>query len=40
MFYRHKVLYINEPLAYYREYEDSVRLSLQRVNYIGIEKNL
>lgn len=40
MFYRHKVFYINEPLAFYREYNDSERLSLQRENYIGVEKKM
>jgi glycosyltransferase involved in cell wall biosynthesis len=40
MFYRHKVYYINEPLAFYREYNNSARLSVQRENYIGIEKKV
>ncbi len=40
MFYRHKVKYINEPLAYYREYSDAKRLSLQKEKYIGIEKKM
>jgi hypothetical protein len=40
MFYRHKLLYINEPLAYYREYSDLKRLSLQRDKYIGVEKKM
>jgi glycosyltransferase involved in cell wall biosynthesis len=40
MFYRHKVLYINEPLAYYREYNDSSRLSLQNLKYIGLEQKI
>jgi glycosyltransferase involved in cell wall biosynthesis len=40
MFYRHKVYYINEPLAFYREYNNSARLSVQRENYIGIEKKM
>jgi len=40
MFYRHKVLYINEPLAFYREYNNEERLSLQKVKYIGIEKKM
>ena len=40
MFYRHKVFYINEPLAYYREYSDLKRLSLQRDKYIGLEKKI
>lgn len=38
MFYRHRVLYLNEPLAFYREYTDINRLSLQKEKYIGIEK--
>jgi glycosyltransferase involved in cell wall biosynthesis len=40
MFYRHKVCYINEPLAFYREYNDKERLSLQPKKYIGIEKKM
>ncbi len=40
MFYRHKVLYINEPLAFYRDYENTERLSLQTEKYIGIEKKM
>jgi glycosyltransferase involved in cell wall biosynthesis len=40
MFYRHKVKYINEPLAFYREYKNSERLSLQIDKYIGIEKKI
>ncbi|SHN09801.1 glycosyltransferase [Polaribacter sp. KT 15] len=40
MFYRHKVVYIDEPLAYYREYADVKRLSLQKEKYIGIEKKM
>ncbi len=40
MFYRHKVLYINEPLAFYREYNNIKRLSLQKEKYIGIEKKM
>lgn len=40
MFYRHKVLYINEPLAFYRQYEDENRLSRQIEKYIGIEKKM
>lgn len=35
-FYKYKVYYINEPLANYREYDSSQRLSLQRKKYIGI----
>ncbi len=40
MFYRHKVQYINEPLAFYREYNDRERLSSQTERYIGIEKKM
>ncbi|OXB00985.1 hypothetical protein B0A81_20065 [Flavobacterium plurextorum] len=40
MFYRHKVYYINEPLAFYREYNDPNRLSLQYHKYLGIEKKM
>ena len=40
MFYRHKVLYINEPLAFYRQYEDENRLSVQLERYIGIENKM
>ena len=40
MFYRHRVLYINEPLAFYREYNNTNRLSQQNDKYIGIEKKI
>ncbi|MES2239805.1 MAG: glycosyltransferase family 2 protein [Bacteroidota bacterium] len=40
MFYRHKVFYIDEPLAFYREYNDADRLSLQLKKYVGIEKKM
>jgi glycosyltransferase involved in cell wall biosynthesis len=40
MFYRHKVLYCNEPLAFYREYKNQERLSVQKEKYIGIEKKM
>ncbi|PKH67677.1 hypothetical protein CXF59_07160 [Flavobacterium sp. ALD4] len=40
MFYRHKVCYINEPLAFYREYNNKERLSVQREKYVGIEKKM
>jgi glycosyltransferase involved in cell wall biosynthesis len=40
MFYRHKIHYINEPLAFYREYNNQDRLSVQREKYIGIEKTM
>lgn len=35
-FYRHEVRYITEPLAYYREYAQSDRLSKQHARYLGI----
>ena len=37
LFYRHKVLYMKEPLAYYRTYDDEKRLSTQREKYLGME---
>jgi glycosyltransferase involved in cell wall biosynthesis len=40
MFYRHEVHYINESLAYYREYDDARRLSLQSKMFVGIEKKM
>jgi glycosyltransferase involved in cell wall biosynthesis len=40
MFYRHRVYYIDEPLAFYREYNNPNRLSLQKKKYIGIEKKM
>ncbi|OAD46132.1 glycosyltransferase family 2 protein [Polaribacter atrinae] len=40
MFYNHKVFYINEPLAFYREYDNKERLSLQKEKYIGLEKKI
>jgi glycosyltransferase involved in cell wall biosynthesis len=40
LFYRHKVIYIDEPLAYYREYDNQDRLSLQKEKYIGVEKKM
>jgi glycosyltransferase involved in cell wall biosynthesis len=40
MFYRHKVFYIQEPLAFYREYVSQERLSKQLEKYIGIEKKM
>jgi|TARA_B110000908_G_C10223401_1_gene436571 glycosyltransferase involved in cell wall biosynthesis len=40
LFYRHKVYYINEPLAYYREYDNPTRLSTQKVKYLGLEKKM
>ena len=35
-FFRFSVRYIAEPLAYYREYEQTERLSVQRAKYLGI----
>ncbi|MCD0473687.1 glycosyltransferase [Flavobacterium sp. EDS] len=40
MFYRHKLHYINEPLAFYREHNNTERLSLQLKKYIGIENKM
>ena len=40
MFYRHKVFYFEEPLAFYREYSNQERLSVQKEKYIGIEKKM
>tara|TARA_R110002049_G_scaffold25354_8_gene89198 strand:+ start:12351 stop:13226 length:876 start_codon:yes stop_codon:yes gene_type:complete len=40
LFYKHKVLYINDSLAFYREYSNANRLSLMTDKYIGIEKKL
>jgi glycosyltransferase involved in cell wall biosynthesis len=40
MFYRHKVYYIDTPLAYYRDYNHQNRLSVQTKKYIGIEKKM
>lgn len=40
MFYRHKVYYIKEPLAFYREYNGTDRLSVQMGKYIGVEKKM
>lgn len=40
MFFRHKVYYINEPLAFYREYDDEKRLSNQWKKHLGIEKKM
>jgi glycosyltransferase involved in cell wall biosynthesis len=40
MFYRHKVFYLEEPLAFYREYTNQDRLSKQYEKYIGIEKKM
>ncbi|MFD0762122.1 glycosyltransferase family 2 protein [Lutibacter aestuarii] len=40
LFYRHKVYYINKPLAFYREHAAIGRLSTQQEKYIGIEKKM
>jgi len=40
MFYKHRVLYIDEPLAYYRDYSEIQRLSTKKENYLGIEKKI
>jgi glycosyltransferase involved in cell wall biosynthesis len=40
LFYRHKVIYIDEPLAFYREYDNQNRLSLQSQKFIGVEKKM
>ena len=40
MFYKHKVIYIEEPLTFYREYNNISRLSLQNSKYIGLEKKI
>ncbi|MDN3671937.1 glycosyltransferase [Flavobacterium branchiarum] len=40
MFYRHKIHYINEPLAFYRVHNNTERLSSQLKKYIGIENKM
>jgi len=40
MFYRHKILYIEEPLTFYREYDNDLRLSKQHEKYVGLEKKI
>lgn len=40
LFFRHRVYYVNEPLAYYREYDNQERLSLQTKLYIGVEEKM
>lgn len=37
LFYKHKVYYISEPLAFYRVYESDSRLSLNKEAYKGVE---
>lgn len=40
LFYRHRVYYISEPLAYYRDVDTNNRLSKKKQEYIGIEKKV
>lgn len=40
MFYRHKVFYIEEPLAFYREHATDIRLSKKLDKYIGLEEKM
>ena len=40
MFYRHKVFYVEEPLAYYREYTSQDRLSTKLEKYLGLETKI
>lgn len=40
LFYRHKVVYVDEPLAFYREYDNQDRLSLQSQKFVGVEKKM
>jgi glycosyltransferase involved in cell wall biosynthesis len=40
LFYRHTVIYIDEPLAFYREYDNQDRLSNQSQKFIGVEKKM
>ncbi|PKA82119.1 glycosyltransferase involved in cell wall biosynthesis [Ulvibacter sp. MAR_2010_11] len=40
LFYRHKIEYIDEPLAFYRDFGADNRLSTQRKKYIGIEQKM
>ncbi len=40
LFFRHKVHYIGEPLAFYRVYDDENRLSTQRQRYVGLEQKM
>lgn len=37
LFYNHKITYLEEPLAYYRDFGDAVKLSKLTKKYIGIE---
>jgi glycosyltransferase involved in cell wall biosynthesis len=39
-FYRNKIYYFPEPLAYYRDYKNSSRLSTQQTKYLGIESKM
>lgn len=40
LFYKHKVFYINDSLAFYREYSNTKRLSLMTDKYVGVEGKL
>lgn len=40
LFFRHKVFYVSKSLAFYREYNNNNRLSLNFKKYIGVEKKL
>ncbi|MBY0486737.1 MAG: glycosyltransferase family 2 protein [Flavobacteriaceae bacterium] len=40
MFYRHKVFYVKEPLALYREDDDPNRLSKKTAQYVGLETKI
>ncbi len=40
LFYQRKIEYINDTLAYYREFSDATRLSRQRKKYVGIEEKM
>lgn len=37
LFYKHKIYFISEPLAYYRVYDHENRLSAERQRYVGME---
>ncbi|MEL6813068.1 MAG: glycosyltransferase [Bacteroidota bacterium] len=39
-FYKHLILYLDEPLAFYRVYNDENRLSAQRQRYVGMEQKM
>jgi glycosyltransferase involved in cell wall biosynthesis len=40
LFFKHEVFYINEPLAFYRDFESNDRLSQKKQEYIGIEQKM